>query len=258
MSPAPIAWTRSAPAALLFRVLARLDLRGDAADLHDPALPPAAWTAALADAYAAAPGRLALHWLALDVPDLAALQARLADPPAALADAPGRRLAALVAAALADETAYLDVWAADAAATARAAACDRALRAPLQALRAALWERRGAPPPLQVVDVPALGRRGRGLPGPALHRVAVDLRQPHAHLLCQIFHEEVHVRSDPAVLAGAPPVPRDTRAGAPGFAVHAALEAAAVAVGEAVIAARLPDWLPAYRAWSAGFEPMHG
>jgi hypothetical protein len=241
---AGLEWVRSAPAALLFRVLARLDLGPDAASLYDPSLPAAPWTTELAAAYAAAPGRHALQWIALDAPDLATLQSRLQGLTGRLADVASRALTAEIADAL-------PAWIADtAAAVALAAARAEVLSAPLARLRAALWERAGSPPPLRVIDVPALRRCGRGLRGD-VHRVAVDLRQDPDHLLCQIFHEEVHVRTDPAVLTGTPPVPRDTRAGTPGHAVHAALEDAAVTVGEAVIAARAPEHLAAYHRWRA-------
>jgi hypothetical protein len=242
-----IDWIYSAPAALFYRVLARLDLGADAASLYDPTLPPVPWARSLTDAYHAAPGRLALQWIALEVADLGALQTRLHDPPAALRDAAGRRLAALAADALAAEAAVPDEP--DTAGYARRRTLADRLGPPLTRLRAALWERSGDPPPLAILDVPALRRHGRGRPDPHRHRVAVDLRQDPDHLLCQVLHEQIHPRTDPAVLAGLAPVPRDTRRGTPGHAVHAALEEAALRVGAALIAAREPGYTAAYERW---------
>ena len=250
---------RSPAAGLCYHVLAHLDLGRDAADLHDPSLPPAAWAGALADAYARAPGRLALQHVGLVAGSLAALRAWLAAPPPPLSDALGRALAERFAAALdLTEPDYLAEFAADTAtAGARAGAVTRALAGPLGRLRAGLWERHGGPPPLHVLDVAALGQAGRGAALAGTSIVAVDLRRPIEHVLCQLLHEEIHLVTDPVV---ARPGLRDTRAGSDGFASHAALEHAAVVVGEALIAARAPAWSPAYRAWCArwGALPVPG
>lgn len=252
MSMSSGAWpvTRSAAAGLCYHVLAHLDLAEDAADLHDPSLPPAAWVDSLARAYARAPGRLALQHVGLTATSLAELRAWLAAPPPALADEPGRALANCFAAALEQAApAFLAAFAADdARAAARAEAVGEALAEPLARLRAGLWERHGGPPPLRLLDVPALRDAGRGAAVAGVSVVAVDLRRPPAHVLCQALHEEIHLVTDPVV---ARPGLRDTRAGSDGFASHAALEHAAVVVGEALIAARAPAWSPAYRAWCA-------
>ena len=48
-------------------------------------------------------------------------------------------------------------------------------------------------------------------------------------------------------------VAQDTRADAPGFALHAELERTAIEVGDALIAARAPRWSHAYAQWRARF-----
>lgn len=250
MSRSAVSVARSPAAGLCYHVLAHLDLASDAADLHDPSLPPAAWTTALARAYARAPGRLALQHVGLIAGSLAELRAWLATPPPALADDLGRALASRFAAATEQAApAFLAAFAADTEpAAARAESVVQALAGPLEPLRAGLWERHGGPPPLRLLDVPALRDAGRGTSRAGSSIVAVDLRRPIEHLLCQVLHEEVHLVTDPVV---GRPGPQDTRSGTAGFATHAALEHAAVLVGEALIAARAPAWAPAYRAWCA-------
>jgi hypothetical protein len=46
---------------------------------------------------------------------------------------------------------------------------------------------------------------------------------------------------------------QDTRADAPGFSLHRELERAAIEVGDALIAARTPQWSEAYANWRARF-----
>ena len=100
MSPEAIRVERTRGAGLCYHVLAHLRLERDAADLYDPALPPAGWAEALAQAYARAPGRLALQFVGLAVEGLDALRAWLAAPPPELSDSHGRALAAGFAAAV--------------------------------------------------------------------------------------------------------------------------------------------------------------
>ena len=79
----------------------------------------------------------------------------------------------------------------------------------------------------------------------------MSLAEPAEHVLCQVLHEETHVVTDPIVCAQWPAdgPARDTAVGSAGYERHRALETAAVEVGEAVIAARAPRWLDAYRRW---------
>ena len=228
--------------ARLFAVLAHLDLGADAASLFDSSLPAQPWSAALLDAYRAAPGRLALHGIGLFHPH--GLVERLrADPPAQLSDPAGRRLCAQTADAI------------DASDTSVSyAPVPESVIEPLTVLRAALWERHGNAPPLTVIDCPALGLCGRATQTPAGRVVAVSLAQPTEHVLCQVLHEEIHPLTDPVVRAswGAGPA-RDTAAGSAGFQRHQALEVAAVEVGDALIRARTPQWVSAYERWRARF-----
>jgi hypothetical protein len=81
------------------------------------------------------------------------------------------------------------------------------------------------------------------------HRVAVSLAEPDEHVLMQVLHEEVHPVSDPHVELPAGSGPRDTRAGADGFAVHAALEDLAVRTTEALLQVHAPELVPAFVRW---------
>ncbi|MCA9708564.1 MAG: hypothetical protein KDK70_22130 [Myxococcales bacterium] len=249
----PIRLRRAPEAALGYHVLAHLPLRRDAASLFDAGLPARSWVEPLHRAYAAAPGRLVVQALGLRHAD-GGLDALADDPPAGLRDDAGRRLLACFLEAVEHERpAFMAAWEADAArAEARRAEVEAVLVEPLAVLRGALWEQQGPAPPLTVLDCPALGPCGRGGATPHERRVAVSLAAPVEHLLCQIFHEEVHPVTDPVVREGLPEI-QDTRAGSAGHAVHAALEAAAIEVGEAVILARAPRWADAYARWRARF-----
>ena len=251
-SPAELSFGwREAPA-LAYRVLAQLDLGADAASIHDPSLPERAWATPLSEAYAAAPGRLTLHALPLACAGAEGLLARLrVDPPLALRDAAGARLCERFAEAI--EAEIEDFRAQRQAdlprAEARSAELVAAVAEPLMALRRRLYEPSGRPPPpLLVLDCPALGRHGRASTTAGQRVVAVSLDQPIPHVLCQILHEEMHPITDPLVSAEAE---RDTRVGSPGFAVHQALEEVAVAATEAVLEQDAPQHLPAFYQWRA-------
>lgn len=226
--------------ARLYAALAHLDLGQDAASLYDPALPEASWVPGLLEAYRAAPGRLEVHAVGLVAPE--ALEARLRErPTAGLSDGAGRRLCTRLADAMAQLSASPIDY----------AAVPTEIEAPLAELREALWERQGGAPPLTVADCPALRHAGRATSTPRGRVVAVSLAEPAEHVLCQVLHEETHVVTDPIVCAQWPAdgPARDTAVGSAGYERHRALETAAVEVGEAVIAARAPRWLDAYRRW---------
>ena len=227
-------------AARLYLALSHLDLGADAASLFDPALPPAPWVEPLRRAYVAAPGRLALHAVGLLHPT--ALREHLVSRRLpALADAAGEALGRATVAAL---DALVE-------APMAYAVVPQAIVEPLQALRAGLWEQHGGPPPLTIVDCPALGWAGRAVSTSGGRVVAVALQRPAEHVLCQVLHEDVHAVTDPVVRASwNPRAPaRDTAVGSPGFAQHQTLEQAAVEVGDALVAARAPAWSEAYRRW---------
>lgn len=228
---------------LVYHVLSKLDLEGDAADLHDPSESTPAWASALLQAYLhAGPERLELQFAGLAFEDLGSLlqHARRVGTPlwARFQDAleaESEGFEAPYRAQEAEHQARIEVVAAE-------------LSPALVRLRQSLWSPREAPP-LTVLHAPALGPHGRGYPRHAQHRVAVSLAQPMEHVLCQIFHEEVHPVSDRELpgLAG-----RDTRAGAPGVQLHRRLEAHAVQRGAEVIAQAMPELLASYRRWVEG------
>ncbi len=246
---------RSPEAALCYHVLAHLDLGRDAASVFDATLPDHPWVAALREAYLEAPGRLGLQMIGLRCPR-ASLAALCDDPPASLSDEAGRRLLdRFFRAAEAEREVFMAGWERlRETAEARLVQLEAALTEPLQLLRGALWERMGAPPPLTVLDCPALDRAGRGASTDHGRVVAVCCQAPLEHLLCQILHEEIHPVTDPLLRKDGLVGSQDTRAGSPGYTVHAALERTALEVGEALILARAPRWAAAYRTWRARFE----
>lgn len=228
-------------AALLFFVLAHLDLGADAANLFDPRLPARPWTDGLLAAYRRAPCRLAAHGVALHHPH------RLREALASLAGDD----------ALSTEDRSLWLALTDAVQAERRGFAPQfgprrdEILEPLNALRCGLWERIGVAPPLTIVDCPALGRAGRAIARGEQRIIAVSLAEPTEHVLCQVLHEDIHAVTDPAIAAqwsDAGP-DRDTAAGSPGFSRHQELEVAAVEVGDALIRSRAPEWNDAYRRW---------
>lgn len=223
------------PAAAM-AVFAGADLGADAASCFDAARGPAPWSRALAEAWRDAPGRLSLVALCLQHERVGSLLDALSSPPPALRDPAGRALCARFAEAL------------RAADPGLPSPPSERLSADLAHLRATLWERTGAIPPLLVLDCPALGRAGRATTLHGERHVAVSLAQPHEHVVLQILHEDMHALVDPHVdLTG-----RDTRADQPGFSVHAELEGMVLAATEAWLRSRAPGWIPAFGRWMAG------
>ncbi|MCX4239470.1 hypothetical protein [Paraliomyxa miuraensis] len=248
-----IRWERALPPALVFHVLAHLPLGRDAASLFDETLPRRAWVNELLEAYAAAPGRLWVH--ALGLRHREGMEALREAPPPGLRDEAGQRLLRCLLDAMASEReGLLQAWQASAVeADARRAEVITRIAEPLTMLRRALWEQQGEPPPLLVLDCPALGLAGRGASDARGRVVAVSLAAPVEHLLCQIVHEEIHPVTDPIVRESSRITTQDTRAGTPGHALHGALEHAAIEVGEALIEARAPQWSGAYARWRGRF-----
>jgi protein-L-isoaspartate O-methyltransferase len=251
----PVTVERPPGPARAFVVFARLDLGADAASCFDPRLPPAPWAPALVAAWGAAPGRLALVAEVLRHRDVSALQAALRErPPAALQDTSGRALCV----GFADALAALDMDPSDTSADVSApppgsgAADPERLVAAVAQLRALLWDAQpSAPPPLAILDCPALGGRARAATAGGLRRVATSLAEPFDHVVMQVLHEEVHALTDALVLARRPAGDRDTRLGTPGFALHAELETVAIDATEALLASKAPAWTPAFEAWNA-------
>lgn len=245
---------RSEHAALCYHVLAHLDLGRDAASIYDRARPQRPWVAALRTAYARAPGRLRLQFMGVEATSRAELEGWLRGPglDPALRDAPGQALAEAFLRALAQERPRVAVGGA------LERERERELLGAITRLRAVLWETTTGPPPLTIVDCPALGwcgrasHRGRG--GAAPRRVVgVSLARPAEHVILQVFHEETHRVTDPLVLRGRSHGARDTRVGQPGHALHEELERAAVEAGQAIIDVRAPELRAAYHRWRARF-----
>ncbi len=248
-----IRWAREVEPALVFHVLAHLDLGRDAASVYDETLAERGWVEGVREAYGAAAGRLQVHALGLRYRE--GIEGLREVPPPGLRDAAGRRLLEGLLDAMASERGeFMRGWEASGSeADARRAEVAARLGEPLDVLRRALWEQHGEPPPLTVLDCPALGLAGRGANDRNGRVVAVSLAAPTEHLLCQILHEEIHPVTDPAIRETMPSTPQDTRAGTTGHALHAALEHAAVEVGEALILARAPEWSTAYARWRRGW-----
>jgi len=248
-----IRWARELEPALVFHVLSHLELGRDAASIFDETLPERAWVEGLREAYATAAGRLQLHAVGLRFRE--GIEGLRSEPPPGLRDPAGRRvLAELIDAMASERAAFEAAWiASTATAEARRAEVVARIATPLDVLRRALWEQHGEPPPLTVLDCPALGLAGRAANDLHGRIVAVSLAAPIDHLLCQILHEEIHPVTDPVIRETMPSATQDTRAGTAGHALHAALEHAAIEVGEALIAARASDWTGAYARWRGRF-----
>jgi hypothetical protein len=196
------------------------------------------WAQRVSRAWPRAKGRLALQALALQHAELESLQQALQAPPAPLRDEEGLLLCAAVRDGL--QAVQAPRWASPDAEVLREALCS---------LREGLWSPRGLrPPPLLVLDVPALGPRARATRHQGLRRVATSLAEPFDHVLMQILHEEMHEITDPLVQLPEP-VERDTRPGEPGFEVHRQLEQTAIAATAAYLEARAPERLPAFTRW---------
>jgi hypothetical protein len=248
-----VRWAREVEPALVLHVLAHLDLGRDAASIYDETLPEREWVAGLREAYAAAPGRLQVH--AVGLRHREGLEGLREAPPPGLRDAAGRRLLERLIDAMASEReGFVAAWMASAAeAEARRSEVADRITEPLEALRRALWEQHGDPPPLTVLDCAALGLAGRGAGDRSGRIVAVSLAAPIDHLLCQILHEEIHPVTDPVVRETMRSTAQDTRPDTAGHALHAAIEHTAIEVGEALIQARAPEWTAAYARWRGRF-----
>lgn len=252
-STVPVRFSRRPAPTFCYHLLAHLDLGADAATVYDPALPAPAWVAPLLSAYRAAPGRLALQAHSLPFVGVDSwLRALRERPPTTLQDAAGQRLIECVLAAADAEREAFDAWWTEHRPAAGQLAADAGaqLAQPIARLRERLWEAQtDDPPPLLVLDIPALGRRGRATTRDGTRLVAVDLAQPAAHILMQVLHEEVHPLTDPLVLVELPEGVRDTHAESAGFAIHQALEQTAVLATEAFLTQKAKELLPDFRRW---------
>lgn len=214
-----------------YHVLAHLDLGADAANIFDGSTAP--WARDLRTAYGLAPDRLHLQHT----------------PMTGRSSADPRLASAFDVALRACWPAVESAWQTDRPE-------DRHERfhievAPaLDACRRMAWG--GHPPPILIWDVPALGRHGRAAHKGAQRIVATSLAEPSEHVFCQILHEEMHPISDPIVadMFGGLGT-RDTRAGSGGYAIHHALEVAAVEAGRQIVEQAAPQLRAAYGRWCA-------
>jgi hypothetical protein len=243
---------------LLFSVLARLDLKRDAASIYRSDLPARPWAEDLLEAYLDAPGRLVVHGLPLYSQNLAQLYAYLTTQlPRSLTDDCGRRLCRLLLSACREEEEDLRLrWKredVDGRAVV-ASEVEQFVREELTPLRRALWQgEEGGLLPLRILDCPVLGNsaftHGRAATAGDCRIVAVSLAVDRGQLLCQILHEEIHARSDPQIMKESENGNRSTQLGSDGFALHRRLEAHAVEMGQLLLANHGTHWLDAYGAW---------
>lgn len=258
VAPPPVEIARPMHAAALYYVLSHLDLGRDAASLYDATLIATPWQRGLLDAYHAAPDRLRFHFLGHWSTDYAAL----ADELTRRSHSRGSQTAdACLAASLrgaleAARPSFEAAWSADDFAP-RHARFRSEIEPALQRARTALWA--GVPPPLRVLDCASLGRNGRGATVDGVRVVAVSLAEPSGHVFCQLLHEETHPVTDSIVRAqfrnaAADARVQDTRVGARGYALHHALEVAAVTAGHEVVATQTPEFAEAYAVWRARFR----
>lgn len=250
--PAAVAVEAWPAPALAYGVLSSVDLGRDAASTFSPAVGRGPWSERIAAAWAAAPGRLGLIAVLLRHRELDALLAELRAPRGGLADPAGRALCAVMADAIAEQRPDFERgWELTGALRKERLAGARRLATRWAGWREKLYVAQGAPPPLLVLDVPALGRRGRATTVQGRRVVAVDLGQPEEHAALQVLHEELHPITDPVVLAEQGGGARDTRPGEAGWALHRELERVAVAATHAFLQAHDPSWLPALKRWMA-------
>ncbi len=250
--PGPVRFSRRLAPALCAHILAHLDLGRDAASLHDPRLPARPWAEALAAAYQAAPGRLMIQVCAMPFRAVDEwIEALRTRPPRALSDAAGVALIEAVLAAVdAEREPFEARWKADAEdARVRAARVGSAVTPLLDRLRQQMWANQPeSAPALVIMDVPAMGSRGRATTADGVRLVAVSLAEGTSHVLCQVLHEEMHAITDPLVRAEVSGS-QDTRVGSDGWALHAALEATAVGATAAILQARAPELMTDFETW---------
>lgn len=232
MSADPILIVRPLRAWVHYAVLAALDLGADAANLFGGDTP--SWAGDLLAAYRAAPDRLRLQHTPMTGHESA-------DP--ALRDAFTRAVTRV-------QPAIERAWQVDDPQE-RHERFHVEIAPALEACRRHAWA--GSPPPLIVWDVPAVGRHGRAATVQGRRVVATSLAEPSDHVFCQILHEEMHPVSDPIVaeMFGGGLSARETRAGSAGFALHRALEVAAVEAGRQIVEQAAPQMRAAYHRWCA-------
>ncbi len=234
---------------LHYQILSRLDLGRDGANLfHKGQSRSPRWSKKLLRAYREAPGALILQILPLLFPDmesqLEGLRTGTLPGFSENADMRLRRLFAdVLESQMADEVVSPEKL-------------NISWLPMLESCRETLWRDLSTldkePPPLRILDVPALKRGawtfGRATYNDHRHIVAVSLDVPWEHALIQVLHEEIHPVTDPAIrrrFSG----PRSTAEDSQGFELHRRLEQKAVSVGEKVLRRCASELLTPYKRW---------
>ncbi len=228
-------------ASLWFGIWAGVDLGDDRANSYLSATGTPTWAPAIAEAWTRTPNALSILALGLQFEAIDELEQALIVRGGALCEA-------LLAAIRAEREGFEQGWAMTARLRAQRLDGVSAQLETLHRWRQWLWTVKGPPPPLLLLDVPALGAQARAATVGERRVVAADLGRAEDLLLLQILHEEVHPITDPVVLRDFTQA-RETQPGTPGFVVHRELERVAVAATEAFLKARDPQWIPAFERW---------
>jgi len=230
--PAPSLW---------FAIWAGVDLGSDRANSYLPAVGSPEWAKPIAEAWKRTANPLSVLSLGLQFETVDALVS-------ALEARTGPLEQALVEAIAAEREGFERGWAMTVDLREQRLEKAQAGLETLHRWRQWLWTIKGDPPPLVVLDVPALGERARAATIGDRRVVAIDFGRAEESRLLGILHEEMHPVTDPVVLRDFTHA-RTTQPGTPGFEVHRELERVAVAATEAFLQARDPQWIPAFERW---------
>lgn len=165
---------------LYYHVLAHLDLGAAPGSLFTGNRRMRLWLPALFDAVQSADDPVGLQLLPLGTRDYEALAAAVGD--GVLGEAMRRAL-------VAEFGRVANAWQADQGYAMRLKRFWSTVAGPLERCRRHLWA--DQPPPIQVFDVPTIGRHGRSLTLSSGRRVAaLSLQQPPGHVLSRLLYEE--------------------------------------------------------------------
>ena len=113
---------------------------------------------------------------------------------------------------------------------------------------------------LLVVLSPALGCRGRALPGTQIWVAPPEETVSKTDGLLWLVHELIHRVTDPFVLKGVPQkqTRRSTLPGSPGYELHVRLETAVVRAAHILVSRHAPDLLPDQMRIFGPSKPIEG